>query len=602
MIIQVILPLKLEWEPYYRASCDLVPGQRVNVAFAHRQYVGVVSAVNLHPDTGGMHILQAEPSPLPSVLPREIAFWRELASYYLCTVGEVYKAAYPALKIEAEQTDVRIMEREREMMRRKWERLEEKALNAKQEPTREKYRVLADAFRADMEARLQALQADTTPADIPSLSAGAVTDGPQPKTLLLHGAEGKTEFYLGKARETLSQGKSVLYLAPEIALTGKLEQQIRSSIPQTLSFHSGHTHVQRRNVAQAVRSRQSTMVLGTRSALFLPHHNLGLIIVDAEHDPSHKQDSPAPRIHAREAAILLARIHGAKVILGSATPSMEALYNVRNGLFESIRLPQPDNAGILLVNTGAEMRKKGMSGSFSLMMLAQMKAALEQGGKALVVCRSKAVIPECQEELEAIFPATGPSTATATSTSTESRSRIEITTPAGIKLMTEGNYGFIGILQADLLLNREDFRSDERALQLLQQVRILCQHGLLAVQTHTPGHPVFKALKAGQDSLTFLEERQNFAYPPVTRLIDILVHDSNPRRLSHMSELLSKGIGPCTGPFPLPQEAESARMIRITLPRDKQLKARKESIRRAVEQFEKTQKYSGHISIDVDPA
>ena len=327
------------------------------------------------------------------------------------------------------------------------------------------------------------------------------------------------------------------------------------------------------------------MVLGTRSALFLPHRNLGLIIVHDEQDASYKQDSPAPRLHAREAAILLSLVHLSKVLLSSFSPSLESLYNADKGKFDRIHLKQDFGEEPLLVNVSAEARKKGMHGTFSLKALEAVQGTLDGGEKVLLVCRAKAVQEECLSELKTFFP-------------DAPDKRIQTATPASFKSLKEASFGLVLVHQADLLLGREDFRSDERALQVLLQLHSLAPR--MVIQTREPAHPVFKALLEHSNSLVFLEERLAVGYPPVTRIVDVCVADESPKRLEYMTSLLKRVLGGCQGPL-TPAGREHLRILRITLARDKSLQERKKRIYSAVGSFEKEHKYSGHIHLDVDP-
>lgn len=542
--IQVILPLKLEWEPYYELDGAAV-GDRVELVFAHRHYVGVVSAVNVTPDPG-LKVLGAVPSGLPPIAAEEIAFWRKLADYYLCSVGEVYKVAYPMQQIESEKITRR--------------RLKEDELVAEAEP-----------FSLSKE------QEEAVSRILASFKAG--------KTVLLDAFRERTEIYLELTKRTLQEGKSVLCLVPEITLSHQLQARFQACFPDLLCFHSARTIPARREVADAVRSGKPYLVLGTRSALFLPHWNLGLIIVHDEHDASFKQDSPAPRLHAREASILLSLVHRCPVLLSSGTPSFETLYNVEICLFDNVYLKRNFIKEPLIVNTAAEARKKGMKGSFSLKMLEAVQTALEAGEKVLLVCRAKAAQEECLAELKTFFP--------------DAPDKLLLTaTPASYKSLKETSFGLVAVHQADHLLGREDFRSDERTLQILQQLQR--RSAYMAVQTREPGHPVFEALKEHKNGLVFLGERQAFGYPPVTRLIDVHVEDRSPKRLEYLTSLLRRALAPCLGPF-TPFGREDVRVLRITLPRDKSLQARKKQLAAGVAAFEKEHKYFGHIHLDVDP-
>lgn len=402
--IQVILPLRLEWDPcyYLPEGMQAEVGSRVRVLFAHKEYIGAVSAVDVVPETAVERILSilSVESGLPQVLPEEIRLWKAVASYYLCSVGEVYKAAYPALKREQEAVEAR----EQERLEAKLEALRTKMEKARRADTRERY---ADAARA-LEARLQNRESlpvlgdvDLTP--VQETAAQRIREAfAQDKTVLLEGVtgSGKTEIYLKLTRETLQKGRSVLYLVPEIALSRQLEERIAAVFPDVQVFHSGESAARRRNVATRVREAGPYLVLGTRSALFLPHHGLGLIIVDEEHDTSYKQDSPAPRYNGRDTAVMMGIIQEAHVLLGSATPSLESLYNAEIGRYAKVELSerfhQGEQARIQIIDTVAERRKRGMEGSFSRKLLHEIQATLDAGEQVLVLRARRSYSPSLQ--------------------------------------------------------------------------------------------------------------------------------------------------------------------------------------------------------------
>ena len=402
--IQVILPLRLEWEPCYRLPEDVRVdvGDRVRVRFANQEYVGAVSAVDVQPQTDEKRILPilSLEEGLPKVLPDEIKFWRAVSDYYLCSIGEVYKAAYPALKIDQEEVEARIKER----LETRLERLRDKESKARRDDTRERYKAEIEALEAQLRGEKPARESipvTLSPAQETAAAAArkAFADG---KTVLLHGVtgSGKTEIYLKLAQETLAEGRSVLFLVPEIALSRQLEDRIAAVFPDVRVFHSGVTAARRNQVASSVRTSDSYLVLGTRSALFLPHHNLGLIIVDEEHDTSYKQDAPAPRYNARESAIMLGVIQKAHVILGSATPSLESLYNAETKRFVKVDLKERfhagEEAGIRIIDTVAERRKRGMTGSFSRKLLHEITNTLDAGEQVLVLRARRSYAPSVQ--------------------------------------------------------------------------------------------------------------------------------------------------------------------------------------------------------------
>lgn len=595
--IQVILPLKLDWEPYYYLEGDapVQVGARVFVQFARRPYVGVVSAVGVTPGEG-MNILPAGRSSLPPVLPEEIALWRSVADYYLCTAGEVYKAAYPAVKTENEVTGARLHER----LEKRLQTLLEKAEKARKDTTRERYKADAARLQAILEGKrppfVEGELSPLSPAENQALSQVRQSFSAG-KTVLLRTSPDtdRITLFLNLARETLAAGRNVLYLVPEIALTRQLEQQVADIFPDLQVYHSAKTAAARRSVADTLRSGSPYVVLGTRSALFLPHRNLGLVIVDAEQDSSYKQDSPAPRYHARETAILLALVHSSHVLISSITPSLESMYNTETGLFTLVNLQQDFRRETTLVNLSAEYRKRGMSGSYSLKLLEKVKAALDQGGKVLLISRSKAALEENEAEFRNIFPDI-PADA------------VTFVTPAGIKLLSGTDFSLAAVIQADNLLGKEDFRADEKTLQLLQQLP--CRS--LLIQTREDRHPVFQALLNGSSSLVFLDQRRAFGYPPFSRIIDTVVKDKNEKRLDYLSAALAVQlknrltasvtlIGPYEPAYSVP-DALPTRLVRLLIPRDKQLRATKKALVNAIAAFEKERKYTGHIHLDVDPA
>ena len=567
--IQVVLPLKLEWEPYYKVpeGQEVRIGDRVRVIFANAFYVAAVSAVDVVPTLDPARIvpIEALEKDLPAITPQEIAFWRVVADYYLCAVGEVYKAAYPQMKHHKSRL----------------------ALPSRTEPEADR------TLTQDQEKEAEAIRT--------GFKAG--------KTVLLKGGSAKSDVYLKLALETLRAGRSVLYLLPEIAFSSQLVGAVQEVVPSALLYHGGITAGKRKLVAEVLRKGEPNLVLGTRSALFLPHGNLGLIIVDDEHDPSYKQDAPAPRYHARESAIMLAQIHGASVLLGSATPSLESVYNAECGRFVRVDLKEncrKFQSQLDIINTSAEYRKKGMAGSFSLKLLEQIQQTLKEGEQVLLVGprRIYAGGKRMEEEVLEFCPqariARLDGTLEDQAETVRAFAEGEFDILLGNNMTTRGfeseKLGLVALIAADGILSRQDFRADERSLQVLEQFRGRCRR--LVIQTREPNHPVFTCLKEGGDAAErMLEERRVAGYPPITRLVKLLVKDSNEKRLQYMSRELSKELAP----LGVPVEG-SPYEIRILLPRDKALTSRKKAIGQTVDAFEKKNKYLHHIIIDVDPA
>ena len=469
--ISVILPLKLEWEPCYGIGArEEMPdhvghdgkgdsheerekieiGDRVRVKFANHEYVGVVSATDIRPDIAAskiQRILSVE-SGLERILPKEIALWREVAEYYMCTVGEVYKAAYPAMKVNLEEARaaarqkvqerrLRLLESMRSKIRKIEDRLarKEEMIAKAKEGTRSKARYTEekDRIQEELARAISALEnaerhtydalkgshtysdpetgLELSPAQ--EKAYGEILAGfNSGKPVLLNGVtgSGKTEIYIRLAKETISEGQNVLYLVPEIALSRQLEDRLRNHFGERLMvFHSGESAASRRNTAETVReASQGYIVLGTRSSLFLPHHDLGLIIVDEEHDNSYKQDSPAPRYNGRDTALMLSVIQSrahkspCRILLGSATPSLEELYNCQAGRHVQVNLTEryhgAQEADIEVIDTKAERRKNGMVGNFSRKLIAHMEETLSKDGQVMILRSRRAWAPVVQCE------------------------------------------------------------------------------------------------------------------------------------------------------------------------------------------------------------
>ena len=805
IFIQVILPLRLEWEPFYYQEIELSEsagdasglfpvtstgsvterdkeqvrvGDRVRVNFAGKEYVGVVSDVDSGEKAEALGITNrvkpiiGEAEGLEPVTKEEIELWRQIAEYYLCTVGEVYKAAYPAQKVEKEVVQARqeALKVEREEKNRtkiadKIKRLEERAekkaeLAAKARKSESRERYLAEKEMLEGEIGLLVRELTSMVGEL-CRTTGSVTgygdsvtyhqdeepiggsiietsEGTEKeitlsaaqeeayskikeifakgKPALLHGVtgSGKTEIYLKLAQETLAMGKNVLYLVPEIALSRQLEDRISETFPELLVFHSGETMSRKREVATVLRHAgepaegKGYVVLGTRSAIFLPHKNLGLVIVDEEHDTSYKQDSPAPRYNGRETAIMMAKIFGANVILGSATPSLESLYNCSVGRYGLVTLNKrfydAADSDIEIIDTIAERRKNGMIGNFSRKLIEHIGKCLGEHRQVLILrerrayspivqCQECGEIPKCrccnvslslhrradgserlvchycgrvyeytgkchkcggvlkplgsgtqkiEEEASKLFP--NARIARLDSDTAQSRkyetdtirkfSNGEIDILIGTRMVAKGfdfsGLSLVAVLQADSILGQEDYRADERGLQLLEQFRGRCgrrgEKGLFVIQTSQPEHPVYQSIDGKLDEngtmARFLGERKLFGYPPYSRVIGVVIKDYNQARVDLLSRDLGEYLrgalavkvsfapgvqnGPnVIGPYSPAIDKisnQNIRQIRVLLPKDRSLARNKETLAAAVERFEKEKKYSGHIALDVDPA
>lgn len=861
LYISVILPLKLEWEPCYSIpetwEGKVYPGGRVKVSFANKVYSGVVSAVGIIPEIDPAKIkdiIEVEEG-LPRILPEEIELWRQVAGYYLCSIGEVYKAAYPGSKINIEEARATALQKAKERreklleaMRAKVAKLQDRKMRKEEQLAKarkgtkaelkygeELHRIMADLTKAQavlasatgvsaevaQTEKMTRLMTDeltgahdtelicpTTPTGSPAISISQPQEinTSQPVNLsqaqsiaydeirdafskgrpvLLKGVtgSGKTEIYIKLAQDALSAGKNVLYLVPEIALSRQLEDRLYEHFGDRLmTFHSAETAASKRATAEIIRSYRSEsngsyIVLGTRSSLFLPHHNLGLIIVDEEHDNSYKQDSPAPRYNGRDTALMLAMIqnrapqpatgtdvqyvgctadrpatckadrevtpnagphatgkhacnadrhttpntvqhatgsHACNVIMGSATPSLEEMYNCHAGKHHLVELKErfhgSEAADVEIIDTRAERRKRGMEGSFSRKLIEHVRRTLAGNGQVMVLrsrrawapalqCEACGDIPKCphcnvsltyhkkgqygvmtchycghnepfkelcgkcggpmktlgagtqkiEEEAAALFPEariarldsdTAQNKSYETKTIREfSQGKIDIL--IGTQMLAKGfdfsNLRLVAVIAADAMLGMQDFRADEKAVQLLEQFRGRCGRrdakGLCVIQTSQPEHPVYKRLTEPEASCDdLLQERHEFDFPPYTRIIEITFMDRYADRAERMAAKLAAaldtviskhqagGHAVCNandnltrnmagtaiiGPYsPVIDKVadQHIRTIRISLRKDKRLRSLKEAIRNTVLNFEKNEKYTNHITIDVDPS
>lgn len=234
-------------------------------------------------------------------------------------------------------------------------------------------------------------------------------------TVLLHGVtgSGKTEIYIELMLKTIAEGKQVLYLLPEIALTAQIVTRLKKRFGNLIGvYHSKFNQNERVEMWQRVLSGECKIVLGARSAIFLPFNVLGLIIVDEEHDYSYKQHEPSPRYHARDAAIYLAYLHQAKTLLGTATPSVETYYQARSGKFGLVEMwrrhgdmPMPT---VQIIDMKAEEKQKTNQGHFSSVLIGNIKQALSQkeqvilfqnrrGYAPFMICQSCGWTPRCTQ-------------------------------------------------------------------------------------------------------------------------------------------------------------------------------------------------------------
>ena len=451
---------------------------------------------------------------------------------------------------------------------------------------------------------------------------------------LLHGvtSSGKTEIYIHLIDQVLKSGKQVLYLLPEIALTTQITERLKRVFGNRLGiYHSKFPDAERVEIWQKQLSEQDyDVILGVRSSVFLPFRRLGLVIVDEEHETTYKQQDPAPRYHARSAAIMLASMFGAKTLLGTATPSIETYYNARQGKYglvelteryQNIRLPQ-----IELVDIKELARKKRMTAQFSPLLLQKIREALEhkeqvilfqnrRGFAPMIECRTCGWVPRCrncdvsltyhkgmnqltchycgytyqvpkscpacggvelvnrgfgtekiEDDIRTVFPEARVARMDLDTTRTrtayeriiadfeEGKTDILIGTQMVSKGLDFDRVSVVGILNADSMLNYPDFRSYERAFQLMAQVAGRAgrrnKQGLVVLQTKSPDLPLIHQVMSNDYFRMYseqLEERELFKYPPFYRLVYVYLKHRKEDVLDQTAELMAsclrKGLG-----------------------------------------------------------
>ena len=469
--VDVILPLPLDGLFTYSVPAEkaprVVPGVRLLVPLGKSKTYTAI-AVELHerqPDFEARPILDVLDA-APVLLPQQLKLWQWIADYYLAPLGDVYKAALPAgLKAEEgfrprTETYIALSESCRNeqtlhaclnMLTRAtkqlhtfttflslshWDTLSGTAPGSPVvEVTREElmnashctaavvkalvdrrflfvYEKTVGRLNVGGEPRLDSIQSLSLPQqDAYNQIVFQFLNKP---VVLLHGvtSSGKTEVYIHLIRKALEEHKQVLYLLPEIALTVQITTRLQRIFGNRMAvYHSKYSDAERVEIWNRQLSADPyDVILGARSAVFLPFRNLGLVIVDEEHETSFKQQDPAPRYHARSAAIMLARMYGARTLLGTATPSMESYYNAHQGKYglvglmtryRDIRLPE-----IRVVDIKDLQRRKMMNGPFSPDLLQAVRQALHDGRQVIlfqnrrgfapmVECRTCGWVPKC---------------------------------------------------------------------------------------------------------------------------------------------------------------------------------------------------------------
>lgn len=446
--------------------------------------------------------------------------------------------------------------------------------------------------------------------------------------VLLHGitGSGKTEIYINLIKKALEGEAQVLYLLPEIALTTQIVTRLQKVFGNQMGvYHSRFSDAERVEVWNGVLQGRFKFVVGVRSSVFLPFDNLGLIIVDEEHDASYKQQEPSPRYHARDVALMMAQIHHAKVILGSATPAVESFYQAQQGKFGFVKLEKRFGEArlpeVVLADMKQERRSKTNKGEFSSKLLNQVRSALEKkeqviifqnrrGYSPMVSCEDCGWVPKCvncavsltyhqfrhamvchycgykenmpnncptctstrlstvgygteklEEELKLYFPDSAVQRMDLDTTRSKSGYETiinafeqgETDILVGTQMVTKGldfdRVSVVGVFNADRMMHFPDFRSYERAYQLITQVSGRAGRkeiaGHVVIQTSSADHPLLQFI-LNNDFESFytsqLTDRQLHAYPPFSRLIEITTKHSDRKICRDLAAVLAEQL------------------------------------------------------------
>ena len=519
-------------------------------------------------------------------------------------------------------------------------------------------------------------------------------------TTLLHGVtgSGKTEIYVQLIQEQLDLGKQVLFLLPEIALTTQLIQRLSAYFGEQIGvYHSKFNQNERVEIWNHVLNNNPSkfrIVIGARSSVFLPFQELGLIIVDEEHESSFKQYDPSPRYNARDSAIVLAHYYKAKVLLGSATPAMETFYNAKNGKYGYVELTNRFGGlslpEVFCADVKKERRQKSMQSHFTLFLVDAMREALNRNEQIILFqnrrgytplwsCEICNWTPKCkncdvsltyhkqtntlkchycsyhtppvgscaccgsnrlkmlgfgtekvEDDLAIIFP--DKTIKRLDLDSTRSKNAYEnilgdfenrkIDILIGTQMVSKGldfdNVSLVGILDADMLLNRPHFRAFERAYQLMSQVAGRAgrkeKRGKVIIQTGDPDHWVIQKV-INHDYVGFYNdeilERKNYFYPPFYKMIEFTLKHKDEHLLDKASmdfalslrEIFKERV---LGPeFPVVRRIQNLflKSIKLKLEKDASDKKVKERIQHLIDAFYSVPlNKSIRIVVDVDPA
>lgn len=514
---------------------------------------------------------------------------------------------------------------------------------------------------------------------------------------LLHGvtSSGKTEVYISLIDRMLRSGRQVLYLVPEIALTTQLTTRLQRVFgPKVIIYHSRFSDSERVELwRRLLTTHEPLVVLGARSALFMPFASLGLIIVDEEHESSFKQQDPAPRYNARDAAMVLAGMHGAKTLLGSATPAIDTYYKALTGRFGLVSLTERYGGSELprveIVDMAKARKKREVSGAFSLQLRRLINDASSadrqtilflnrRGFAPMARCKMCGYVPKCEncdvsltyhhgidrlvchycgtpydlprvcpacrepgleiigygterieEEIAASFPDIPVARLDRDTTRNKDdyeriidefsagKDKMLVGTQMVTKGLDFGRVSVVGVINADATINQPDFRSAERAFNMLEQVAGRAgrrgDDGVVAIQTYTPSHPLFGFL-VSHDYVGFynheIEERRLYNYPPFTRIINIYLKHREQGRLHVLAGAYGRRLRELFGNRVFgPEEPHVARIkqlhimrIMIKIETEASMKKVKHILRETYLEMDAARALNGaQVYYDVDP-
>ena len=688
---EVIVPVKFRYTLTYGIPPELAgkveTGSIVSVTLIAKKYAAIVLSISDVPAFSGGQIKDLDYVYDYVPVSRDyIDFLRSLSDYYMCLPGQVFKFALPVVanvaKISGKQDDgespkqdvpKRVSPKQVEPLSGGKERAGEPLPELSHEQS-----IALDAIRK-------------------VISRGG--------NVLLKGVtgSGKTEIYMHAAKEAMSRGRNVLYLLPEIAISRQIEQRLKKIFPQELIiYHSKQTSARKRdiyrrltsynisrNISSADMVSKPYILLGTRSAVLLPHSNLGLIIVDEEHDYSYKQTDPAPRYNGRDAALMLGAVEKVPVLLGSATPSLETLYNVHVGKITQVELNSRfyggDEAPVRIVDMKKEKSTGSVTGPFSNILINAIRDRLAKGEQTLVFrsrrayatmlecpeCGYTPVCPDCavplsyhrfnntlschycgyrvhlngnlcskcskaeynmlgegteriEEQLKEIFPEAVIERFDTDITSSIVREKEilqrfsagKIDILVGTQMISKGfdfsKLTLAAVIKAESITSVIDFRADEKALQLLRQLRGRVARrgnsGEMIVQTIRKDHPVFKMLCApeNEEENNLMQAREELGYPPFVRMVRLILKSKNRELLdchaAKVCTLLERcGCHDYLGPVsPVIDKIENEHIVHILikLRRDRQAAMLKRKIFEALNRLETP---GTTTDIDVDP-